>query len=81
VKKKYWRTYVDSRGDSHAEQTETELTLTDYAPPAPPLFVSQPSPAAAFVYLHAPSGWDGGWHPTPRRQLFVQLKGSLEGEL
>ncbi|HKC20254.1 MAG TPA: cupin domain-containing protein [Candidatus Dormibacteraeota bacterium] len=80
MKKKYWRTYVDSQG-SHAEQIETDLVLADYAPPAPPLFVSAPSAAVGFAYLRLPAGWDGGWHPTPRRQLFVLLRGTLEGEV
>jgi quercetin dioxygenase-like cupin family protein len=80
LKKKYWRTFADAQG-SHAEQVDIELVLADYAPPAPPLFVSAPAAAAGFAYLRMPAGWDGGWHPSPRRQLFVLLRGTLEGEV
>lgn len=80
MKKKYWRAYVDADGDSHVEETSVDLVLTDYAPPAPSLFVSATRPAAGFAYLCAPTSWDSGLHPSPRRQLFVLLRGTLEGQ-
>lgn len=81
MKKKQWRAYLDANGESHVEEADVDLTLTDYAPPAPRLHVSAARPAAAFAYLSAPPGWDGGWHPSPRRQLFIVLHGVLEGEV
>ena len=81
MKKKYWRVYVDASGESHLEEAAVDLALADYAPPAPQLFVSAAGPATAFGYLAAPPGWDGGWHPSPRRQLFILLRGILEGEV
>ena len=81
MKKKLWHAYADASGESHVEETDADLVLTDFAPPAPRLFVSAARPAAGYVYLSAPAGWDGGWHPSPRRQLFVLLHGSLEGEV
>lgn len=80
MKKRYWHAYADAQGESHVEELETELILSDFAPPAPQIFVSPATPAAGFAYLHAPVGWDGGWHPSPRRQLFILLRGGLEGE-
>ena len=80
MKKRFWRSYVDPAGQSHAEAAEVEMTLSDFAPPAPPILVSTPVSAAGFAYLRAPSGWFGGWHPAPRRQLLVVLRGALEGE-
>lgn len=81
MKKKHWRAYVDANGESHLEEVDVDLLLSDYAPPAPALFVSAPGPAAGCGYLAAAPGWDGGWHPSPRRQLFVLLHGILEGEV
>jgi hypothetical protein len=81
MKKRYWRAYADDQGESHLEEIEADLVLSDFAPPSPPLFVSSLSPALGFAYLHAPEGWDGGWHPSPRRQLFIVLRGSFEGEV
>lgn len=81
MKKRLWRAYADADGESHLEEAEVDLVLTEYAPPAPDLFVSEPRPAAGYAYLSAPPGWDGGWHPAPRRQLFILLRGVLEGEV
>jgi hypothetical protein len=36
----YPRLYSDEQGESHFEDIEIDLTLTDYAPPAPPLSLS-----------------------------------------
>jgi len=81
MKKKYWRVYVDAEGESHLEEADVDLVLTDYAPPAPSLFASAARPAAGFAYLGASPSWDSGWHPAPRRQLFVLLRGALEGKV
>lgn len=36
----YTRLYADDHGESHFEDIEIDLTLTEYAPPAPPLELS-----------------------------------------
>jgi hypothetical protein len=33
----YARLYADDQGESHFEDIEIDLALTEYAPPAPPL--------------------------------------------
>jgi hypothetical protein len=78
MKKKYWHVYADDEGESHVEELEADLRLTNYAPPAPPGYVSDPSAAAGFLYLALPAGWTGDWHPTPGRQLQVLLRGHAE---
>ena len=80
-KVKYAHIYTDSEGESHFEDLEVELEEVNYAPPAPPAWVSAFSPATEYHYLSAPSGWYGDWHPVPRRQLFFVLKGAMEGEV
>ena len=52
----------------------------DYAPQAPPVNLSAPQPARASVFMSAPPGWDGDWHPTPRRQIVFYLAGEVEVE-
>ena len=74
----YARIYCDDAGESHYDQVEFELSSTDYAPPAPPLDVSVPQTAERVVFFHAPAGWTGSFHPSPRRQLFFGLDGHLE---
>ena len=76
----YVRYYADETGASHTEDVEVELTPRDFAPPAPPLHLSPIVPATGFAFVRFPAGWDGDWHPTPRRQIFFFLAGEFEGE-
>jgi len=80
MKKRYWRVFADEQGESHAEEVDAELQLTDYAPPAPAVFVSRPAAAAGFVFVIAPKTSVGDFHPTPGRQIQVVLRGEVEGE-
>lgn len=75
---KYVRLYSDEGGNSHFEDVEVRFESVDYAPPAPPLDLSSSTLASQLVFLRAPSGWHGDWHPTPRRQFFCLLAGELE---
>ncbi len=79
-KVKCTRLYADSDGESHVEDVELELTETNFAPPAPSMWVSSRSPAAAYHLLAAPSGWYGDWHPAPMRQIFFLLRGEWDVE-
>jgi hypothetical protein len=76
----YARIYADAAGESHFEDVVAPLAPVDYAPPAPPVNLSAPEPARAFVFMSAPPGWDGDWHPTPRRQIVFYLAGEVEVE-
>ena len=38
------------------------------------------TPATGFAFVRFPAGWDGDWHPTPRRQIFFFLAGEIDGE-
>ncbi|MGI8486197.1 MAG: cupin domain-containing protein [Thermomicrobiales bacterium] len=77
---KYIRVYVDENGESHFEDVEVELNATDFAPPAPPLQLSPMTPASGVAFVRFPPGWNGGWHPTPRRQFFFFLSGEIACE-
>lgn len=80
-KLKYTRIYSDTEGLSHVEDLELDLVETNYAPPAPPLLASAFLPAVGYHFGGAPIGWIGDWHPAPRRQVFVYLKGEIEVEV
>jgi hypothetical protein len=71
----YVRIVSDSKGSSHFEDAYIDLSLADYAPPAPPISVSDAIPADGVVFLSSPIGWFGGLHPAPHRQLIVLLSG------
>ncbi len=76
---KYMRLYADEHGESHAEEIEAAFVPMDFAPPAPPLEVSAPVDSTRHHFLRFPAGWDSGFHPSPRRQVFVVLSGEVEG--
>jgi quercetin dioxygenase-like cupin family protein len=69
---------VDAAGASHFADGTIDLVAQAFAPPAAPLEVSAPVPAASGVFFRMPAGWFGDWHPTPRLQYFVQTTGELE---
>lgn len=74
----YTRLYGTDDGESHFEDIEIDLELTDYAPGAPPLFLSTHAPAAEFGFMKAPAGWSSDWHPSSARNLFFVLSGEWE---
>ena len=74
----YTRLYSDDQGESHFEDVEIDLALTDYAPPAPPLSLSSFTPATQFGFMNAPAGWSSDWHPAAARNIFFVLSGAWE---
>jgi hypothetical protein len=74
----YARLYADEFGESHFDDIEMALTLTDYAPPAPPLSLSAFLPASQVGFMNAPAGWSSDWHPSSARNLFFVISGEWE---
>jgi hypothetical protein len=74
----YDRIFNDESGESHFGRVDVELSSTNYAPPAPPLDVSTPDSAERVLFFRAVAGWTGDFHPTPRRQIYFGLSGSIE---
>ena len=72
------RIVADSSGVSHFEDYEIKFQSADFAPPAPPMQVSEFDEATRYGFVTAPAGWYGHWHPAPRRQVAILLKGELE---
>jgi hypothetical protein len=72
------RMYHDEQGESHFADETVEATAMDFAPPAPPIFVTPPIQAARVVHLFLPAGFQGDFHPAPRRQVMTLLSGLLE---
>lgn len=75
---RYPRLYTGTNGESHFEDIEIDLPLTEYAPPAPPLRLSSFTPATQFGFMNAPAGWSSDWHPTSKRNIFFVLSGEWE---
>lgn len=69
------RIWADEDGESHLEDLHPEFSKSDFVPPAPPVLLTDPEPAEAYMLELVPSGWHGDWHPAPRRVLAVYLTG------
>jgi hypothetical protein len=77
----YTRLFADSTGESHFEDIELNFTLLDFAPPAPPISVSEVFDSDKTFVISSPSDWHGDWHPAPHRQFTFVLSGELEVEV
>jgi hypothetical protein len=77
---KYTRVYADADGESHFEDVEVAMEEAVFAPPAPPLKLSEFIASSRFTFLSASPGWTGDWHPSPARQFTLYLQGEIEGE-
>ncbi len=75
------RISTDTKGESHFDVIEIPFSLADFAPPAPPISVSEAFSADSTLFISSPSGWFGDWHPAPQRQFVICLKGELEVEV
>ena len=78
---RYARVYTGADGETHFSDHEMPFNLMDFAPPAPPISVTESLPAQAMAVISSPGGWAGDWHPTPRRQFIIVLPGELEVEV
>ena len=72
------RIVADASGASRFEDAADALVPADYAPPAPPVFVSVPRPATATRFIAAPAGWESPPHPAPAVQSVITLRGTVE---
>jgi len=75
---KYSKIYSDEKGESHFQDIDIELKTIEYAPPAPPFLVSRFTHAHQYAFTVFESGWFGDWHPTPVKQVFFLLSGTME---
>jgi gentisate 1,2-dioxygenase len=75
----YVRMYHDTDGESHFEDLALELKERDFAPPAAPAHVAPFLEASGTLFFAVHPGWAGETpHPSPQRQLFFILRGTVE---
>lgn len=75
------RIYADESGQSHAEEVSLELPGDQFETSVPPFQLSAPIAVSLARFSAMPPGWEGDWHPAPRRQYSVHLSGELEVEV
>jgi hypothetical protein len=75
---RYVRVHDGNDGETHFEDVDVELEFAPFAPPAPPIAVSDSLPASAVVFFGGPENWFGDFHPTPHRQFCMICEGQVE---
>ena len=78
MKAGYVRLFTDDAGESHFQDLESELSLVEFAPRVPPLFLSSPLASSQTSFFLAPAGWCSEWHPSSSRNLFCVISGAWE---
>ncbi len=69
-----------AQGVSHFSDEEIAMTMGDFAPPAPSMWMSATEPVQNLLYLTLPAGWGGAKHPSPRKQIGFLLSGRVRVE-
>lgn len=70
--------YVDENGVSRVNPNATkELEAISFAPPAPQMLVSQSMVVQSMVMVELSVGWQGDWHPSPKKQWVICLAGEM----
>jgi quercetin dioxygenase-like cupin family protein len=75
---KYTTLFIDEKNESHFRNDEADFAQVNFAPPAPPVGLTEFIDVNKMVFFQLPPGWLGDWHPAPKRQFFCCLKGQLE---
>jgi quercetin dioxygenase-like cupin family protein len=75
---KYVTLYLDKEDKSHFKDETVEFKQNNFAPPAPPVGLSDFATTSQFVFFKIPVGWFGDWHPAPKKQFFCCLQGTVE---
>ncbi len=77
----YARVVLNKYGYSDFADAEDHFELQDFAPPAGPVGVAEMRDAKSVVFTTADPGWNGDWHPSPRKQFVFMLGGAIEIEV
>lgn len=75
---RYARIILDDNDVSHFADVSEPFEMKDFAPPAGPVGVGQVRNASSLVFTSSDANWIGDWHPTPRLQYVLVLKGAVE---
>ncbi|MGD6809103.1 MAG: hypothetical protein ACQCN3_05325 [Candidatus Bathyarchaeia archaeon] len=75
---KYITLYLDDQNISHFKEENLDFKSTNFAPPAPPVGLSEYIATSQMVFFQIPQGWFGDWHPAPKKQYFCCLQGTIE---
>ena len=77
---KYTRLYANPDGETHFEDVDVEFNDGQIRSGGPTMGLSAPQPSSDCFFLETTGGCTAfrDYHPTPRKQWFVVLSGSME---
>ena len=75
---KYTRTVATKDGGSRFEDVDVAATSSAIVPGRPAFASSISISTAGAALMHIEAGWDGDWHPSPKRWFVVTLSGEME---
>jgi len=75
---RYTRTVATKDGGSRFEDVEVATTPRAVVPGRPAFASSALVPTAGAAWHRIQAGWDGDWHPSPKRWFVVTLAGEME---
>lgn len=73
-----YRLSEDKSGESFFDEFELPRTLSNFAPPAVPFYISAIEKAAGYTAIRIPVGWIGELHRSPYRQMLFCCAGALK---
>src|SRR5687768_7909262 len=74
----YLRTYAGPNGESHFADLEATMMPVEFVPGRPLVDLSTAVPTTASALARLPAGWEGAYHPSPRRQFVIPIAGEME---
>lgn len=74
----YWHNWADHDGISHMTRCALHsFDLKSMSPPAGPQWQNHlPAGKSQVIFTVQPAHWNGAWHPDPKVQWIIPLKGS-----
>ena len=77
----YARIFADNAGESHFADESMSFELIEFSPHVPPVAAAKPIPTTSATVLSVPRGGVADWHPVPRKQFNLILRGEVEVEV
>lgn len=74
----YLRTFAGPDGESHFADLDATMLPVEFVPGRPLVDLSTAIPTTASALARLPAGWEGAYHPSPRRQLIIPVAGEME---
>jgi hypothetical protein len=74
----YCRVYSTEDGETHFEDIPVAMAPVTYVPDVPLVDVAEPLPVAQLQFARVETGFMSEFHPPPRRQFVLILRGALE---